>query len=65
ITTLPNCTERDRVSPGGVLMEDSENTDINLPLHCLAGEGDLITITKDGTIFHNGKEQTDKQMELM
>ena len=44
---------------------EEKNTDINLLLHCLAGEGDLITITKDGTIFHNGKEQTDKQMELM
>lgn len=42
-----------------------ENTDINLFLHCLAGDGDLITITKDGTIFHNGIEQTKEQMELM
>jgi len=42
-----------------------EIPDINLLLHVRVMMGDMITIRKDGTVLHNDKVQTEKQMELM
>jgi len=42
-----------------------DNTDINLLLHQLVGEGDVLTIRKDGTVLHNGVAQPEAAMELM